>query len=98
MIKNFLVMSRSQAKRASYKLPDRTIIVSITDPDSAPVIFHRSPNLISYWRVSFDDIDVKTKDYEVLMEKRHAEVIRAFLLSTMDKADTVNFSAMNNRA
>ncbi len=52
----FIVCSREQAKKLSYKLCDPTLIVSITDPDKSPNQFANNSCIRAVCRVSFDDI------------------------------------------
>ena len=57
-MKKFTVMSRSAAKKFSYgNIPERTIIVSITDVASDDNRFHNNPNLVGVCRLKFDDVE-----------------------------------------
>lgn len=52
------VLSRSRAKALSYShLSEPLIIISITDPDSNPVIFAGNEQIKSILRLSFNDVD-----------------------------------------
>ena len=85
----YKILSRSAAKKASYKLDRRTIIISITDPDKDSVIFHQSENLVAVCRVSFDDIDHVSHDYEVLMSDEDAKKIKIFIDRYQDRVEQI---------
>ena len=53
---DFIICSREQAKKMSYKLRDPTLIISVTDPDKSPNRFANNPCIRAICRVSFDDI------------------------------------------
>lgn len=87
----YQIMSRSEAKRESYSLKARTIIISITDPNKDPVVFCKAPfsPLIAVCRVSFDDIDRKKNEEDILMSKEDAENIKRFVERYADKAEQI---------
>ena len=57
-MKKFTVMSRSAAKKFSYgNIPEKTVIISITDVGSEDNRFNRQSNLVDVCRVKFDDVE-----------------------------------------
>ena len=87
----YQIMSRSEAKRASYGLKCPTIIISITDPDKDPVVFCKAPHspLVAVCRISFDDIDQKKNPEDILMTKEDAERIKGFVERYKEKAQQI---------
>ena len=88
---NYQIMSRSEAKRASYHITVPTIIVSITDPDRDVVRFCNAPNsnILGICRVSFDDIDRKQSPDDILMSQEDAKKIKAFVERYKGRAEQI---------
>ena len=77
MIITFHILSRAKGDRLSYEPLETTcIVISVTDPDSAPAQFHRNPQIKSVLRLSFEDVDTDTAG---AMTKEDAERIVSFV-------------------
>ena len=87
---NFYVLSRQKAMNESYRLNEPTLIISITDPALDLNSFADNKNIVAICRVQFDDV---TKDNarpcDVLMSTRDADKIKEYVISYMDKVETV---------
>ena len=87
---NFYVLSRRKAMNESYRLNEPTLIISITDPALDLNSFADNKNIVAICRVQFDDV---TKDNarpcDVLMSTRDADKIKEYVISYMDKVETV---------
>ncbi len=84
----FHVLSRSKAKRMSYKFDKPTLVISITDPTKELNVFAKNPNIVSILRLQFDDTDPDILwDNEILMSKNDAEKIKKFIDFFKDKAE-----------
>lgn len=76
-MKKFTVMSRSAAKKFSFgNIPEKTIIISITDVGSEDNRFNRQSNLVDVCRVKFDDVE---KGEENCITKSDAQKIVDFM-------------------
>ena len=77
-MKNFITMSKEQAKRYSYKnIPNDYIIVSINEPNEIPPKFHRNIHLKGVLCLYFEDI---------------SELIEGHItISDQDALDILNF-------
>lgn len=76
-MEKFSILSRAKAVILSCKSMDMPcVIISITDPDSAPAKFHRNPQIKSVLRLSFEDVDADT---DGAMTKEDAEKIVFFV-------------------
>lgn len=86
----FLVCSRSKAKKLSYKLDKPTIIISITDPVKPLNTFANNANIVSILRLQFDDTDpdILWKN-EILMSKKDAENIKHFVETFKERAECI---------
>lgn len=82
----FSIMSRADARRASFKLTERTAIVSINDLVDGPNKFCHHPNLVDVCHVFFDDI---VEDFEggVPISDEDAMKIKEFVDSVWDDID-----------
>lgn len=82
----FSIMSRAEARRASFNLSERTAIVSINDFLDNPNKFCGHPNLIDVCHVFFDDI---VEDFEggVPISDEDAMKIKEFVDEVWDDID-----------
>jgi protein-tyrosine phosphatase len=86
----FFVYSRAKAKKASYKINEPTLIISITDPAKTPNVFAKNSNIVSICRVSFDDTDPDILiNGEVLMTQSDANKIKDFIMAYKNKVETI---------
>ncbi len=87
---NFYVYSRQAAKRASYKINEPTLIISITDSLLTPNSFARNSNIVSVCRVQFDDVtEENIRPGEVLMTEKDALKIKNYVLKYKDKVNSI---------
>ena len=78
------IMSQSDAKAASYKLKEKTAIISVSNMADEEMHFHKSDNLVSVLPLKFDDV---TSDEDFKMEEKDGEYIREFLKLVLPKID-----------
>ncbi len=81
---NISIMSRRDAKKYSYRLPFKTAIISITDPDSVDNSFGKSENLVAVLKLKFEDV---CSGYPGCMTEEDARKIVDFVNSVEDKID-----------
>jgi protein-tyrosine phosphatase len=87
---NFYVYSRQKAKRASYKIKEPTLIISITDPLLNINTFAPNSNIVSICRVQFDDVNEENaRPGEVLMTSQDAAKIKEHLMTYKDKVESI---------
>lgn len=76
-MKKFTVMSRSAARKFSFgDIPEKTIIISITDVNSEYNRFNHQSNLVDVCHVKFDDVE---KGEENCITKSDAQKIVDFM-------------------
>lgn len=85
-MKYFEILSRTQAKRRSYKVSDSTVIISINDSTDGFNSFSKNPNIKAVCSLFFDDIISKNEN-GILMSEEDAEKIKNFINKWWDRAD-----------
>lgn len=84
---NFLILSRSNAKKFSYKKQEKPyIIISITDIASEKVVFNKSSYLKSVLRLNFDDVDTECDN---AISDADAEKIVNFVTAWKNEVDLI---------
>lgn len=78
------IMSKENAKSASYVLAGKTAIISINNMSDDEAYFHKSDNLVGVLSLRFDDV-TGSEDYK--MEESDGEKIRTFLKNVLPKID-----------
>ena len=74
----------------SYRLTVPTLIISITDPALDLNSFANNKNIVAVCRVQFDDVTkANARPSDVLMSPRDADKIKEYVISYMDKVETV---------
>jgi predicted protein tyrosine phosphatase len=79
-------MSRTDAKRASFNLKERTAIISINDMEDGANKFNRSPMLEAVCTVFFDDI-CESSEQGMFMTSEDANKIKEFVDRVWNKID-----------
>lgn len=85
------VMSRANAKRASYSWSIPVLIISITDTDKHLNSFSKNnPNIKAVCKVQFDDVDYETKlPHEMLMSEADAFKIKQYVDTYKDEVESI---------
>ena len=84
---NFLILSRSNAKKFSYKKNEKPyIIISITDIASEKVVFNKNNCLKSVLRLNFDDVDAECDN---AVSNSDAEKIVNFVTAWKNEVDLI---------
>lgn len=83
----FKVLSREKARRLSFHSDIKNcIIISITDYDSTPNVFHQNHHIKAVIHIQFDDVE---KGEEHCMTKQDAKIITSFVNRHIDDVEMI---------